>query len=214
MLIEFFNWFVKVTGWPAQKLIFRTKIYYEDKQAQGRHIRGGAMVVSNHTSVFDYAAYLFVFFTRTLRVQMAEVLFQKQPLGTFLKMMGGIYVNRDTHDFSFMRESEELLNKGKVVGVFPESRIPKPGEETPLPFKPSAACIALAAQKPVIPVVTDGKYFGKGRAHVLIGKPMDPGDYADPDRPEKENIQALTDAMRERIIELERLLDERVNAES
>ena len=98
--------------------------------------------------------------------------------------------------------------------MFPESRIPKPGEETPLPFKPSAAYIALAAQKPVIPVVTDGKYFGKGRAHVLIGKPMDPGDYADPDRPEKENIQALTDAMRERIIELERLLDERVNAES
>ena len=36
MLIEFFNGFVKVTGWPAQKLIFRTKIYYEDKQAQGR----------------------------------------------------------------------------------------------------------------------------------------------------------------------------------
>ena len=129
-------------------------------------------------------------------------------------MMGGIYVNRDTHDFSFMRESEELLNKGKVVGVFPESRIPKPGEETPLPFKPSAACIALAAQKPVIPVVTDGNYFGKGRAHVLIGKPIDPRDYADPERPEKENIQALTDAMRERIIELERLLDERVNAKA
>ena len=49
---------------------------------------------------------------------------------------------------------------------------------------------------------------------MLIGKPIDPRDYADPERPEKENIQALTDAMRERIIELERLLDERVNAKA
>ena len=94
MLTEFFNGFVKVTGWPAYKIAFRPKVYYEDKSVQGRHIKGAAMVVSNHTSVFDYALLLFVFFTRTLRVQMAEVLFQKQPLGLFLKMMGGIYVNR------------------------------------------------------------------------------------------------------------------------
>ena len=122
MLTEFFNTFVKVTGWLPQKIAFRTKIEYEDKAVQGRRIKGPAIIISNHTSVFDYAVLLFVFFTRTLRVQMAEVLFQKQPLGLFLKMMGGIYVNRDTHDFSFMGKSEELLRKGKVVGIFPDAQ--------------------------------------------------------------------------------------------
>ena len=69
MLTEFFNGFVKATGWPAYKIAFRTKIYYEDKSVQSRRIKGAAMVVSNHTSVFDYAVLLFVFFTRTLRVR-------------------------------------------------------------------------------------------------------------------------------------------------
>ena len=98
MLTEFFNAFVKATGWLPQKIAFRTKIEYEDKAVQDRHIKGPAIIICNHTSVFDYAVLLFVFFTRTLRVQMAELLFQKQPLGLFLKMMGGIYVIRDTHD--------------------------------------------------------------------------------------------------------------------
>lgn len=209
MLTEFFNAFVKATGWLPQKIAFRTKIEYEDKAVQGRHIKGPAIIICNHTSVFDYAVLLFVFFTRTLRVQMAEVLFQKQPLGLFLKMMGGIYVNRDTHDFSFMGKSEELLRKGKVAGIFPESRLPLKNEERPLPFKPSAAYIALAADVPVIPVYTNGSYFNlKKRARVIIGTPMNVHDFADDARSEKENIDRLTNAMRERIIRLGRMLDD------
>lgn len=209
MLTEFFNAFVKATGWLPQKIAFRTKIEYEDKAVQGRHIKGPAIIICNHTSVFDYAVLLFVFFTRTLRVQMAEVLFQKKPLGLFLKMMGGIYVNRDTHDFSFMGKSEELLRKGKVAGIFPESRLPLKNEERPLPFKPSAAYIALAADVPVIPVYTNGSYFNlKKRAHVIIGTPMNVHDFADDARSEKENIDRLTNAMRERIIRLGRMLDD------
>ena len=49
MLTEFFNGFVKVTGWPAYKIAFRTKIYYEDKSVQSRRIKGAAMVISVRT---------------------------------------------------------------------------------------------------------------------------------------------------------------------
>jgi 1-acyl-sn-glycerol-3-phosphate acyltransferase len=208
MLIEFFNGFVKVTGWPAQKLIFRTKIYYEDKQAQGRHIRGGAMVVSNHTSVFDYAAYLFVFFTRTLRVQMAEVLFQKQPLGLFLKCMGGLRVDRNAHDFGFVTRSQAILQKGGVVEIFPESRLPLKGEERPLPFQPGAAYLALLSGAPVIPVYTDGAYFSRRRAHVIIGKPLYARDLTDGSLSEKENLARVSAALRDKIISLEKQLNE------
>lgn len=202
MLIKIFNWFVKITAYPAQKLVFRTKVYYQDKSVQSRHIKGAAIVASNHTSVFDYAAYLFVFFTRTLRVQMAEVLFDKKPLGLFLKMLGGIYVNRDTHNFDFINKSEDILKKGGVVGAFPESRIPREGEQAPLEFKPSTAYIALSADVPVIPVYTNGEYFGKKRARVIIGTPMYPKDYIDQGLDDKENISLFTEALRNRIIEL------------
>ena len=89
-MIRLFNAFVKLTGLPAALLVFRTKVYYEDKAAQGRHIKGAAVLVSNHTSVFDYAVYLFVFFTRTLRTLMAEVLFEKATRG---KAMHGFTKN-------------------------------------------------------------------------------------------------------------------------
>lgn len=208
MLIDLFNWFVKITAYPAQKLVFRTKVYYQDKSVQGRSIKGAAIIASNHTSVFDYAVYLFVFFTRTLRVQMAEVLFDKKPLGLFLKMMGGIYVNRDTRNFSFLNKSEEILKKGGVVGVFPESRIPRKGEETPLEFKPGTAYLALSADVPVIPVFTNGKYFCKERARVIIGTPMYPSNYVDNSLSEKENIELFTTALRQKIIDLGNELNE------
>lgn len=202
------NLFVKITAWPVQFFCFRTKVYYEDRKVQGRHIKGPAIIISNHTSVFDYAVYLFVFFTRTLRFQMAEVLFKKKILGVFLKMLGGIYVDRTGYDFGFIAKSEEILSRGGVVGIFPESRLPLPGEERPLEFKSSAAYIALSSGVPVIPVVTNGSYFKKSRARVIIGKPIDTLSLSDPSLGEKEDLKQVSEKLRASIIELEKLLYE------
>lgn len=207
-MIALFNWFVKITGWPAQFFAFRTKTYYEDRRECSRRIRGPAIVISNHTSVFDYAVYLFVFYSRTLRFQMAEILFRRPALGPFLRMMGGIYVDRDGRDFGFVAKSEEILRRGGVVGIFPESRLPLPGEERPLEFKTSAAYIALRSGAPVIPVVTNGSYFKKARARVMIGKPICAADLSDPTLSEKEDLAAVSEKLRARVIELETLLNE------
>ncbi len=206
-MIGLFNWFVKITGWPAQFLCFRTKVLYEDKRVQGRRIKEAAIVLSNHTSVFDYAVYLFVFFSRTLRFQMAEVLFKKPVLGWFLRRMGGIRVDRDTHDFGFLPKSLEVLERGGVVGVFPESRLPQPGEARPLPFKVSAAYLALMSGVQIIPVVTNGSYFSRKRARVLIGKPILASDLLEEGATEPENLRIVSEKLRERIIELEKLLN-------
>ncbi len=213
MPVRIFNAFVKITGYIPQLICFRTKVYYEDRAAQSRRVKGGAIVVSNHTSVFDYAVYLFVFFGRTLRTVMAEVLFKKQPLGTFLKMMGGIRVDRDANEYGFMGKCEKILRKGGLLCVFPEGRLPKPGEERPLPFKPGAAYLALCCGVPLIPVYTNGSYFKKERARVMIGKPVDPAAFSSPDRSDKENIQAVNEKIREKLLDLEKLLEEREKQE-
>ncbi len=204
-------WFTKITAWPIQKVVFNTKIYYEDKAVQSRKIKGPAIIISNHTSVMDYAAYLFVFFGRHLRFQMAEVLFQKKGLGKLLRKLDGIYVDRNSYNFSFVHESLEVLRKGGVVGIFPESRIPLPEEKKPLDFKTSAAFIALSAENdvPVIPVYTNGSYFSKKRARVIIGKPLYVSQIADSALSDKENIAKVTQAFRDKIIDLGRELNER-----
>ena len=207
-MIRFWNAFAKITGWPIQFFCFRTAIYYENKKTCSRRIKGPAIIISNHTSVFDYAVYLFVFFSRTLRFQMAEMLYKKKLLGWFLRRMGGIYVDRSGFDFGFITKSEDILRRGGVVGIFPESRLPRPGEERPLEFKTSAAFIALRSDVPVIPVVTNGSYFRKGRARVLIGEPINAKDLSDPALGEKEDLKNVSVKLRERIIELEKKLYE------
>lgn len=209
-MIRFFNWFTKITGWPIWKIVLRPKYYYEDKKSQSRKIKKSAILISNHTALFDYAVFLFTFFGRTLRYQMAEVLFGKKVLGWFLKNMGGIFVDRDSFNFSFIDKSVEVLQRGGVVGIFPESRLPKKGEMRPLPFKKSFVLIALQSNSPMIPIYTNGKYFCRERCRVIIGKPVFASDLEDKNKTEKENIDFIANYMRNRIIELGNLLNEKI----
>ncbi|MBQ9680137.1 MAG: 1-acyl-sn-glycerol-3-phosphate acyltransferase [Ruminococcus sp.] len=210
MFYFLFNWFAKITGWPIQFICFRKKIYYENKAVQSRRIRGKAILISNHLSVFDYPVAIFVFWRRTLRFQMSELVMDKPGLGLLLRMLGGIYVNRNTHDYGFMAKSEKILSKGGVVGICPEGRLPRVGETPPLEFKTGAAYLALTTDTPIVPLYTDGSYFNlKKRAHVMIGTPIIPSEIADPALSDKENIAFLTRVMRDKIIDLGQMLNER-----
>ena len=203
MLRAIFQWFVRITGFLPYLFCFRTKVYYEDKKAQGRTIKGKAIVYSNHKSVFDVALMLYLFPTRTLRPLIAELMFRKNPVfSLFLKMLGGIKVDRETHDFSFLESSRKVLEKGGVIEVYPEARLPKENEATPLPFTPSTAYLALLSGAPVIPVYTNGKYVQKRRARVIIGKPIYPQELYDDSLSEEENVEMITKILRKKVIEL------------
>ena len=199
--------FVKVTGLLPQWLCFRTKISYEDRAVQSRRIKGAAIVVSNHTSLYDYAVLLFVFFGRILRAQMAELLFRKKLLGPFLKGLGGIYVDRDSHNMGFVEQSLKILEKGGLLCVFPEARLAREGETRPLPFQTSPFYIALESGAPIIPVYTNGSYFQKKRARVRIGTPIDARAMWRPEEDEKTNLRRITEAVRQKVIELGRELE-------
>lgn len=202
-IARFTNGFIKVTGWPVEFACLHPRILYEDRAVQGRSFRGPAIIVSNHTSTIDYMMLLFVFFRRTVRWQMAELQFRRPGLNVLLRLLGSIEVDRFSHNFAFLSESEEILRRGGAVGIFPEARLPRPGEERPLPFKPSAAYLSLATGVPIIPVYTNGAYFRKGRrAAVIIGKPISAAELLPDGADEKAGIAAVSDAVREKIISL------------
>lgn len=210
MFYFLFNWFAKITGWPIQLICFRTKVYYEDKAVQSRRVKGKAIIISNHLSVFDYPVTMFVFFGRTLRSLMSELVMKKPGLGLLLRMLGGIYVDRDAHDFGFMAKCEHILDKGGVIGICPEGRLPRKGETPPLEYKTGAAYLAFSTDTPIIPMYTNGSYFNlKKRARVVIGTPIYPLQVADPSLTDKENIEKLTRVMRDKIVSLGYLLDEK-----
>ena len=210
-----FNWFIKLTGWIPQLLAFRTKVYFEDKKVQDRRIRGKAILVSNHRALMDFGLLLYVFYRRTLRCVVAEVMYKKNPfMSVFLFLAGTIRVDREDHDFSFLGKCRKILDGGGVVEIFPEARLPKRGEPLPLPFKPSTVYLALESGAPIIPVYHDGvRYFSK-RVSVIVGTPMCPRELYDETLSEKENIHFITEQLRSKIIELEQELNRQQNRET
>ena len=97
--------------------------------------------------------------------------------------------------------------------IFPEARIPKPHEKRPLEFKPSAAYIALLSGAPIIPVFTNGSYYKKKRARVLIGDKIDVKTLIDNTKSEKENIETINTYLRNKIMELGNDLEQRTKEE-
>ena len=210
MMSFFGNWFVKITGWLPQLVVFRLKVHYEDRSVQDKRIRGRAIVACNHNTLMDFAVLLFVFWRRTLRCAVAEVMYQKNFIMTgLLKFLGCIRVDRDTFDFSFMDRLKKVLDNGGVVEIFPESRLPNPGEQRPLEFKPSYVYLALETGTPIIPVFTNGKEFSAQRGQVVIGKPIDATSMYDSTLSEKENVRIINDYVRSKIIELGSKIEEK-----
>ena len=212
-MLTLINWFFKITGWLPQLILFRTKVHYEDRRVQGRGIKGKAIVISNHNYVMDVAVMMFVFFGRTLRPAVAEIMYQKNFLMTLiLKMLGAVRVDRDDHDFSFLTKLKRILDCGGVVEIYPESRLPKKGESRPLEFKPSYVYLALESGAPIIPVYSNGMLFDSRRERVLIGKPINVEELYDHNLSEKENINNINIYIRSKIIELGEELERQTKA--
>ncbi len=197
---RFVLWFVKITGWPVQWLYFKKKIYFTNKEKQGRVIDGGALIVSNHTSVYDFPLMMYIFSKNKIRTLVAKSTADKSKLFTkFLKWIGGIIVDRSSYDFAFMSEMTKCVAEGDVGLIFPEAKITR-GENDPkeglMQFKPSFVYIALESGVPIIPVYTNGIYGKekkkkKSRAKVIIGEKIYLNEMLDDKKSKKENIDFL-----------------------
>lgn len=204
MIYCLFQWFVKITGFLPQLIVFRTKMHYEDRSVQGRTIRGKAIVAANHRLLIDFGVLMFAFPFRTLRCAAAEVLYHKNIFMTaLLSLLGCVRVEREQCDFSFMDRLKAVLDKGGVVEIFPESRLPdQKGDTSPLPFKPSYVYLALESGAPIIPVYHNGCAFRKERLQIVVGKPIDALSLYDNTLSEKENVEKINKYVRSKIIEL------------
>ena len=201
--IHLFTGFTKLTGLLPAWLLFKPKVYREVGSGK---LPKGCIIVSNHKSLLDFVLYLLVFPFRTIHFLMAEVLYNKSKFFAFLlNSWGGIKVERDDKDFSFVSEAVSVLEKGGTVGIFPESRLPINGR--PWPFTPSTAFIALHSDAPIVPVYTFGGYSLFKRTKVCIGKPIYPRDCVDPSLSSQAQIDALTKHLEERVYALQALAE-------
>ena len=67
----------------------------------------------------------------------------------------------------------------------------------------------MVSKVPIIPVYTNGSYYKKSRAKIIIGKQIKVEDLLDENLSEKENIEKLNKYLRDKIIELGEQLNEK-----
>lgn len=202
--------FVKITGWLFSVVFYKTKKYYAD--GAKKKLPKACILMSNHTSLMDFPLYLFSFPFRNIRFLMAEVLFAKSKLFSwFLYSLGGIFVDRDAFDFSFVGESLEALEKGQTVGIFPQGRLPLNGKQ--FPFKPGITYIALHCNRPIIPVYTDGNYGFFKRAKVVIGESIYIKEMCDTENPSEEKLAELTAYLEKKTFELKKYIGKKKKKE-
>lgn len=196
---NFFLNFVKITGYPPFLIYLKPRKYWASRAAR---VRGGAeIVIANHTTLLDFVMLAFLYKFRVVRVLMAEVLYKTKLSAWFMRKLRGIRVDRQLQtEVAYMRETEQCLLNGEVVGVFPEGRLNPDGKDfgNMLPFSQGFAYLALTTGAPVRPVYlrTVGGAFRS--AAMLVGERVDLRALFG-DKPTPEALSAACQYMRVRM---------------
>lgn len=110
---------------------------------------GAFLAVSNHWSAFDPPV-LGAALRRKVHFMAKQELFEIPILRGWMRCIGTFPVRRGEPDRQAIRAALQVLQRGGVVGMFPE------GTRNPrgylLPAEPGAAFLALKAQVPILPV--------------------------------------------------------------
>ena len=153
-------------------------------QAQGVEnfpISGPVALAANHLTNFD--VFLLQFITpRPIYFMGKEELFRNPFMDWGLRQLGGFPVYRGAHDEWAFRYAQRVLEKGLVLGIFPEGTRNK-GEGL-RPAKTGIARLAQAADCPIVPIAIHGtQYLFKRRPrraeiHLTVGRPLysEPGE--------------------------------------
>lgn len=155
---------------PIYKLLFFYKVNGKENVPK----KGAYIMCSNHLSNND-PIMLGVAFPRQIYFMAKAELF-KNPFGAMIiRWLGAFPVQRGAGDGKAINEAEEVVKKGRLLGIFIEGTRSKTGEF--LRPKSGAAIVAHQMNVPVIPVCITPKdktvrIFQK--VTVSIGKPMTP----------------------------------------
>ena len=114
--------FIRVSGALPGLLWLRPKIRYASKKAKKR-IRGGALVISNHTSFVDPGYTMFVFWYRR-QYFVCHKAFMETKAGPFFHAAGCLIpIDADNFNIGSFRAITDSLKAGKVVTLFPEGHV-------------------------------------------------------------------------------------------
>lgn len=162
--------FMKITGAPPGLIFFRLKRHFISEKAK-KKIKGGAIVIANHTTLFDPVILMFViWYRRHSFVCRREVLENKA--GRILKWCHCIPIDKDNISIGSFREMTNRLKEGGIVSMFPEGQL-NMDKESMTSFKSGMILMALQSKAPIVPIYIKKRKSIWNRLEVVIGEPVD-----------------------------------------
>ena len=134
--------------------LFRLLTHVEVKGVENIPEKGGAILATNHMSRLD-PPLVFIFIERSDLTALVADKYKKYPVFSWiLNAVNGIYINRESADFSALREARSFLKNGGMLGIAPEGTRSTTGQM--LEAKTGVAYLADKAGVPIVPIAIMG----------------------------------------------------------
>lgn len=194
--------FVKVTGAISSWLWLRPKMLFESKKAK-KHVRGGAVAIANHTHIRDPIAMYFAFWYRRVSILALKEIFTTKLGDWFFRHVLCIPVDRENFNMQTFRSAADILDDGRVLGVFPEGHI-NADKSSVQSFKSGAVLMAIKARVPIVPVYIEPYAKWYRRTVIVMGEPIDP-QLIFGGAPNLRDMEKLSQMLREKEIQLKEI---------
>lgn len=136
------------------EVIFGT--YYRVKRVGLKSFprEGPLILVSNHISYID-PLLIGLTFPRQIAWMMLESIYRRPVINYICRRTSVIPVKRDARDLQAVRQAIGVVEKGQVLGLFPEGRMSRDGRLQSF-LGHGAALISLKTGAPVLPTAIEG----------------------------------------------------------
>lgn len=203
--INFKAWFfdiARISLWLPTKIVFPTKFHYiGGATKKDRKIKDRGLIVSKHYSFMDPPILDIHYFSRRLRIVIAEELYTSNPW--FFKHLFCIEYRRiaSASDPKCFLEIINTLKANGVVGIYPEGHISKNGIGE---IHNGAAYFAMITNSPIYVYWMAKSFKPFHRNHIMIGKPIYPDQILSKEElKNKENIAVIQGVLNDQISMLE-----------
>lgn len=151
-------------------LILRMKKYDLDKRKYRRKLWGGALILANHSSYCDPFYVGRAFWYRRMYFLAADVVLKNRFIGTLLRGMGCISINRETYDIEAIKKVVATAKNGHTVAIFPQGTVHRDHQLQEI--KNGALLIAIQAKVPLVPIYTEKRSSFWTSQVCVVGEPL------------------------------------------
>ena len=192
--------FIIATGIIPTSLYLRHKrIYLNGKKPKGL-FSGKYIISSNHMSLLDPIIVCEAFWFRRVGFLATKTLFKNKLLSFILRHAGVVPVDKENPSLAEFKKLQEHLDRGHIVCFFPEGAVTR---EALGAFKSGILMLASMAECDILPTFLVQRKSKWHRQVIVIGEKIKISDYFSGPFPTIEDIEKVTEVLKEKELELE-----------